>query len=402
MLFGSATREPYTAHAPLDRSKPTALFELVAPGKKMSLESTLADIVTRLKEGRYPNEQAISQGIVLRVLQELGWTTWDISSVWPEYQTGEGRADFALCHPASSPAIFIEVKPPGKAEDAVRQALDYAFHSGGVPFVVLTDGKNWSFYLTMEKGTYEERRVYKLDLFERQPPEAARKLHQYLDRVSVESGEALEGARAEYRSRNRASQARAGIPSAWQELIGKGDETLVDLLASSVETKSGVRPNDDDVLGFLTALTQPAVLQTALKLPARQERIVQPTLTSAPVFDAVASSRRGTLCIRGQEFHYANAKDAMVIVLRELARTDSSFLQRCSQHPDAQGRKRQYIARTVEELYPDRPDLRDYHEELPGGWLVATNLNNVLKKSIIRLASEVGGLTFGKDVTVEF
>ena len=223
-----------------------------------------------------------------------------------------------------------------------------------------------------------------------------------MDRVSVESGEALEGARAEYRSRNRASQARAGIPSAWQELIGKGDETLVDLLASSVETKSGVRPNDDDVLGFLTALTQPAVLQTALKLPARQERIVQPTLTSAPVFDAVASSRRGTLCIRGQEFHYANAKDAMVIVLRELARTDSSFLQRCSQHPDAQGRKRQYIARTVEELYPDRPDLRDYHEELPGGWLVATNLNNVLKKSIIRLASEVGGLTFGKDVTVEF
>src|SRR5437870_248772 len=200
------------------------------------LETTLADITTKLREGRFPNEQAISQGIVLRILQELGWTTWDVSLVWPEYQTGEGRADFALCHPPTKPTIFIEVKPPGKAEDAVRQALDYAFHSGGVPFVVLTDGKNWSFYLTMEKGTYEERRVYKLDLFERQPPEAARKLHQYLDRVSVESGEALEGARAEYRSRNRASQARAGIPSAWQELIGKGDETLVDLLASSVET----------------------------------------------------------------------------------------------------------------------------------------------------------------------
>jgi hypothetical protein len=350
----------------------------------MSLESTLADIVSRLKEGRYPNEQAISQGIVLRVLQELGWTPWDISSVWPEYQTGEARADFALCHPANSPAIFIEVKPPGKAEDAVRQALDYAFHSGGVPFVVLTDGKTWSFYLTMEKGTYEERRVYKLDLFEKQPPEAAGKFHQYLDRVRVESGEALEGARAEYRSRNRASQARAAIPSAWQELIGKGDELLVDLLANSVETKSGVRPTEDDVLGFLTSLTQPAVLQTALKLPARQERIVETTLRSAPVFDAVASSRRGTLTIREREFRYANAKDAMVIVLRELAQHDPSFLQRCSQHPDAQGRKRRYIARTAEELYPDRPDLRDYHEKLPDGWVVATNLNNVLKKSIIR------------------
>ena len=35
-------------------------------------------------------------------------------------------------------------------------------------------------------------------------------------------------------------------------------------------------------------------------------------------------------------------------------------------------------------------------------WLVSTNLNNVLKKSISRLATEVAGLTFGKDVIVEF
>ena len=55
-----------------------------------------------------------------------------------------------------------------------------------------------------------------------------------------------------------------------------------------------------------------------------------------------------------------------------------------------------------EELYPARPDLRDYREQLPGGWYVATNLNNVLKKSIIRLAAEVAGLRFGEDVRVEF
>src|SRR4051794_37921313 len=98
----------------------------------MSLENTISDITTRLRQGRFPNEQAVSQGIVLRVLQELGWDAWDTTVVWPEYQTGEGRADFALCHPATKPAVFIEVKSPGKAEDSVRQALDYAFHSGGV------------------------------------------------------------------------------------------------------------------------------------------------------------------------------------------------------------------------------------------------------------------------------
>ena len=40
----------------------------------MSLETTLTDIIARLRQGRLPNEQAVSQGIVLRVLQELGWT----------------------------------------------------------------------------------------------------------------------------------------------------------------------------------------------------------------------------------------------------------------------------------------------------------------------------------------
>ncbi len=40
-------------------------------------------------------------------------------------------------------------------------------------------------------------------------------------------------------------------------------------------------------------------------------------------------------------------------------------------------------------------------ESLPGGWFVATHMNNVVKKNIIRLAAEVAGLKFGKDVIVE-
>jgi hypothetical protein len=106
--------------------------------------------------------------------------------------------------------------------------------------------------------------------------------------------------------------------------------------------------------------------------------------------------------LRGKTYAYANAKDAMVIVLRELAKSDATFLERCSPHPHSQGRKRRYIARTPEELYPDREDLRDCRESLPGGWLVATNLNNVLKKTIVRLAADVAGLEFGKEVVVDF
>lgn len=365
----------------------------------MPLETTIAEVTARLRQGKFPNEQAVSQGIVLRIFQELGWDTWDTSVVWPEYQTGEGRADFALCHPPSKPAIFTEVKQPGKAEDAVRQALEYAFHAG-VPFVTLTDGRTWSFYLPAEQGSYEDRRVYKLDLYERPPAEAAEILQRYLQRSRVESGEALECARKEYRSRNRRSQAKAAIPEAWRELVEKGDELLVEMLMGAVESKAGVRPDADDVAEFLLGLGKPVTVEMQRPTATRETSAVPPHPT---VYRrANETSRSGKLVLKGKSYPYHNAKDAMVIVLRELAHSDPSFLERCSQHPDAQGRKRRYIARTPEELYPDREDFRDMREDLPDGWLVATNLNNVLKKTIIRLAAEVAGLTFGKDVIIDF
>jgi hypothetical protein len=364
------------------------------------LESTLASIVIKLKEGRYPNEQAVSQGIVLQVLHRLSWPTFDTTVVWPEYRTAEGRADFALCDPAGSPAVFIEVKAPGYAEDAVRQALDYAFHMGGVPLVVLTDGITWSFYLTMEKGTYDERRVYKLDLFERSPAESAAKLQQYLDRDRTHSGQALESAIEEYRGRHRASQARAAIPEAWQELVEKVNGDLISLIAREAESKSGFRPTDADIIEFLSSLARRGSVQ-----PSAFERLrphVEHTVPRLPKADPPAPSGGRRLTIQGKAFQFTNAQAAMAIVLSEFAQRDATFLQRFSEHPSARGHKRRYIARAKEELYPDRPDLWRYHLTLPGGWLVGTNISNRGKKKIIRLATEVAGLTFDKDVMVEF
>ena len=228
-----------------------------------ALETTIADITVQLRQRKFPNEQAISQGIVLRLLRVLGWDPWDTATVWPEYQTGEGRPDFALCHPPTKPAIFIEVKQPGKVEDAaVHQALQYAFQTG-VPFIVLTDGATWSFYLPAEQGSYEKRRVYRLDLLERPPVEAAEALCRYLAHDRVVAGEALEIARQEYRSLFRRDQARAAIPEVWRELVDKGNEELVELLAGKVEPKTGIRPDADDVAEFLSGLGKPVIVETS-------------------------------------------------------------------------------------------------------------------------------------------
>ncbi len=60
------------------------------------------------------NEAAVSQGIVLRLLQAIGWPAYDTQVVWPEYSLSGRRVDFALCHPPAKPIAFVEVKQVGQ------------------------------------------------------------------------------------------------------------------------------------------------------------------------------------------------------------------------------------------------------------------------------------------------
>ena len=225
----------------------------------MALEDTIADIVEKLRKGAFPNEASVSQGVVLPVLSDLHWDVFEPSVVWPEYATaGGGRADFALCEPRSKPKVLIEVKQPGKAEGGVKQSLEYAFHTG-VPFVVLTDGQTWSFYLPAEPGDYEDRVVFKLDLRKHPAERSAVVLEGYLHWQRVASGDALEDARTEHRSKARRALARQAIPEAWRLLVEQSDELLVELVGDTVESKEGVRPNDDDITGFLKSLSSSSV-----------------------------------------------------------------------------------------------------------------------------------------------
>ena len=90
-----------------------------------------------------------------------------------------------------------------------------------------------------------------------------------------------------------------------------------------------------------------------------------------------------------------------MIVLRELANNDPTFLNRCYQHSKFSGRKRRYISRNIEEIYPDKPDLRESSiERLPDGWWVGTNLNNRQKEALVRAAVEVAGLRLGTDIVI--
>jgi hypothetical protein len=387
----------------------------------MSLETTIADITDRLQRNGYPNEQAISQGIVLRLLQQLGWDTFEPTVVWPEYQTGEGRADFALCYPPSKPAVVIEVKSVGKADGAVRQALQYAFHCG-VPFVVLTDGRFWSFYLPAAQGDYQDRCICELDLFNVTAHDAVSTFFTYLSRENVASGNSLNAAQHQYHQRSRRSRVIAAMPGIWREIVELGNSGIVAALSEAVKDKLGYEPDIDDIVHFtrerLTVVSGATTTQNRSRKkeqvkssPSGRLRGQEPGSANIRIHDRdftgpsdeiISPTDEKRLIVCGTQYPFKTANDAMAIVFRELALKDDSFLERCAQDPATTGRTRRLIARTPQELYPHNKKFWRAYEKLPGGWVVATHLNNKGKRRLIDLAARLAGLQLDKDIIIPF
>ena len=150
----------------------------------MTLKEHIKDIRNRLEKGEFPNEAAVCDDIVRRLVHELGWPRYQPQIVYPQYPVEGGKVDFALCHPPSEPCVFIEVKQVGNIEGAEEQLFRYAFRRG-VPIAILTDGQKWRFFYPIGQGDYRERKVHELDLIEGDIEESVRHINRYLNYESI-------------------------------------------------------------------------------------------------------------------------------------------------------------------------------------------------------------------------
>lgn len=195
-------------------------------------------------------EAAIKNAVILPVLRCLNWDVEDVNEVYPELPVDGGRVDYGLRVNGTN-EVFVEVKR--MAEDLrahEEQLLEYAFRHG-VELAILTNGGTWWFYLPKEKGPWDARRFFTLDVFEQDPGDAAKKFAQFLGRDAVESGHAVQEARDLHRSRKRGRAIAETLPRAWDRLVSDPDELLIELLTETVEAMSGFRPEIEQVVGFL-------------------------------------------------------------------------------------------------------------------------------------------------------
>lgn len=388
----------------------------------MATAQEIESIRLSIKAGRFPNEASVSQGIVLRLLAALGWPAYDTEVVCPEYSLSGRRVDFALCSPPSKPIAFIEVKQIGHSDGAERQLFEYAFHDG-VPLAILTDGREWNFFLPGEQGDYGERRVYKLDIIDRDLVECVERLERYLLYAAVVSGAAIQAARDDYRNVSKERQMLAALPKVWHQIIVEEDEMLLEIVADRVEILCGFKPGPDMVASFLKQwnIDRSTVGNNISKSAAQTvPRLVQPAApatvdfgqsTSVSLARSTSSTRSATaerveaghldkvgFSFNGR-FHPArNAIDALRQVFDLFIKGDSTFAERFAVLPK-HGRTRRYLARRADDLYRDRPDLvSECSFKLDSGWWMSTNHSKRTIVQIITMACDVAQVVFGRDL----
>ena len=355
----------------------------------------IEEIREALRVGSYQNEAAVTQGVVIRLLRALGWPVFNTHLVCPQFAVTGGRVDVALCYPPDKPRVFIEVKQVGAALGAEQQLFQYAFHNG-VPLVILTDGADWSFFITAGLGNYSERCVYKLDLVERDVEESVGRFKRYIEFEAVCSGAALSAAQADYADVARTREIREALPKAWRKLAVDGYDLLLDLLAERAESLCGYKPDPDTVTRFLEDNIQLVPLPSAPTPSKPLPAFPGPVAASSPSSNPSAIG----FTLHGQFIGCKNGRGVLTSVIERLAAAHPSFLQTFVSLPK-HGSKRRFIAIERNDLYPGRPDLAQQHsQQLHSGYWLGTNYSHKQIQTILRIACQVSGLHYGVDLKV--
>ena len=371
----------------------------------------MSSVITRLKQliqdGRLSNETSVREAAVLPVLQQLGWDIFDPDLVIREYPLGTGRVDYALAARAGSASVILEVKRDlASADTADHQLFRYAFDAG-VPLAILTDGKEWAFYLPSGQGSFAERRFYKLDIVERSVAEVVDRLERYVGFRAVSSGEFRRNAEADYQELKDSRLSVEAIPMAWKQIVQDKESLLFDLIAEKAEDICGIRPQAEAIEEFLLSEVGDFRQGSQVPTPLRRE-VKKPTLRNDPSSpDSIselkkrADARRGPTIyeFNGRPSAAPNAIVATIAVINLIEQECPGSVANASSK--VAGRTRRYLASSPEALY-DRADLVEFARQLENGWFIDTNISNGTKVEIARAVADAAGLLWGINVDLRF
>ena len=110
----------------------------------VSVIATLQQRIATHRQSLQQNETRTRTALIDPLLTALGWDVSDPALVTPEFDSGDGRADYALLH-EGRPAALIEAKHLYEPLERARhqdQVFGYARRSR-IKFAGITDGNTW-------------------------------------------------------------------------------------------------------------------------------------------------------------------------------------------------------------------------------------------------------------------
>lgn len=221
---------------------------------KKQLVSFLKD-VRKNERVYYYDETQTKQAMVLRILNLIGWDTFDAEEVFHDYPVSQGEVDFSLRLNREN-KIFIIVKRPGEELQQFESALLLFCREADVPIGVLTNGIEWWLYLPLRETEENRYKFHNIHLKMQEPGENAKKFIDYISRSRIKKKKAVKNAEKVFRSRKKKRIIREALEQIWDKYISGMEDTLFRTLARESEKIAGYPPEPSDVEAFLKSITR--------------------------------------------------------------------------------------------------------------------------------------------------
>jgi len=354
------------------------------------MKEKLLQLIEQLKSDKRLvsfDEASTKQAVILRILSLLGWDTFNIDEVNPEYSVAGKRVDFSLRHSNVNKA-FIEVKKIGEdLEKHQEQLLNYSFQEG-VKLSILTNGITWWFYLPLHEGSWEQRKFYTIEIYDQNAEEIVGRFIDYLAKENVISGKAITNAEAIYKSRQKNYLIKDTLPKAWSKLISEPDELLIDLLAEATEKLCGYKPDHSAVENFISINL--SKIETSYGLEEKKKADLPKIKISTEMNESYIGKSVTAFNFKKTRHEVRFWKDILIKVCSLMSSMHRNNFERVL---NLQGRKRPYFSKNANELrIPEKIKGTDMFVEI-----------NLSSNSIVKMCLDILSL-FGyskEDFTIE-
>jgi len=340
------------------------------------MSEKLLQLINQLKSDKRLvsfDEASTKQAVILRILSLIGWDTFNIDEVVPEYSIAGKKVDFSLRH-SNANKTFIEVKKIGEdLEKHQEQLLNYSFQEG-VKLSILTNGITWWFYLPLHEGSWEQRKFYTIEIYDQNAEEIVGRFIDYLAKENVISGKAITNAEAIYESRQKKYLIKETLPKAWNKLISEPDELLIDLIAENTEKLCGYKPDHSTVEDFISAnlseieISHRPGIERKVDLPRRK--------VSTGKIESYIGKSVTAFTFKNTRYEVRFWKDILIKICNLMNSIHRNDFERVL---SLQGRKRPYFTKNANELrIPEKIEGTDIFVEI-----------NLSANSIVKMCLDV-------------